>query len=511
MGTNGFERPSNPEIKSMLTESPSIAQLFTVDEDFNFTGLTPEGVARLKARRDAIKMRFRLFDDEFKNLRGLHFTSTLARLAESNMFVYGPPGGAKSALISWIMKSEGEVYVRQMHQMLTEQTFLGGEVLEKVMRGESEINTKGSLVEFRVALIDEIEKGNPAVLASLLSLLNERKVFAGNRIINAKTETVFATSNASLSEFFDSFVESGQRSTAPALLNRFQFKAFIYNWLESRHQIELDARRECKKYLEAVNKVNPKAGDDQLFIDTPKVNWEDLRLLDRVMVESTPLFKIASQTLANSLREETNRHIRESEAAHASNPRENPVVYFPSFDYTERNRQQIPDIVRYSLFLDFLLSDQSEDKNLKFYQKIGLQMTAMSLWRAYNMMTTVSMGSPYLSKLTLASSSANKGKEKGVVEPESKENFKLKIAGEETQIHLDYDFKINVYHSRDTREQGLLENIIYEQKIFNDQFVRVLNEVKGAIQTVVDVSESNSSDMDLSKDFELLMMEEHSR
>ena len=169
---------------------------------FAFRGLTPEGLAALRQARDIVRGRDRIFENEFRNLTTIHHAGLVARLFKGNMFLYGPPGGAKSAFVNWLMKGEPESpYKLQLHQMITEQAFTGGQNFEAAKAGRFEINTKGNLANFVVALIDETEKGNPAALSALLSLLNEREVLAGNQPVKARLETLFATSNANLRDF----------------------------------------------------------------------------------------------------------------------------------------------------------------------------------------------------------------------------------------------------------------------------------------------------------------------
>ncbi len=496
-------------LRLLLAENPQAASLFKIDQNEDYTGLSEDGMKALKTARDLIRKRFELFDKEFKNLRGIHFAATMARISEGNMFLYGPPGGAKSGVVSWMMKPEGDVYVRQMHQMMTEQGFIGGEVLEKTMKGETEINTKGSLVEYKVALLDEIEKGNPAVLASLLSLLNERTVLAGNRTIHAKTETVYATSNASLPEFFDSFVESGQRSTAPALLNRFQYKAFVYNWIDDAHQrTDLDKRRAKKKYQDLLRKNFPNISKKNDFESAPLVDWAQIRDLARILVQEDLGFDSAFQPFISHMRDEVNAHIKQSQEAHASNPRENPTVYFPSFDYTERNRQQVPDIVRYSLFLDFLLSPQSDDSNLRYYAHSEdasrpsktIDMSALSLWRASAMLTTVSMGNPHLV------SGVSCDSEDQDTCTATKQGTNSQKTQEESPYAINFDMRISSDKARDKREQALIENIQFEQNLFNRIFKADLTEINRVM------AESAQNGFDTEEDgvnFEMLRVAEH--
>lgn len=337
--------------QSEKREESKRSQLVQFDpKTYEFRRVTPEGLQALKQARDVIRERAQLFQNELRNLETVNHAGLVARLFKGNMFLYGPPGGAKSAFVNWLMKGEHESpYKLQLHQMITEQAFTGGQNFEAAKQGRFEINVKGSLADYTLALIDEAEKGNPAALSSLLSLLNEREVLAGNQVIKARLETLFATSNANLPEIFQQFVENGQGSTAPALLNRFQFKAFIYNWLNPRDQAVLDQRRQRRRYLKALAETHPEVLKDEVFLEPKQLDWPALRQLAHSLFEPSPLFMTVYREFVNDMREQTNRAIKESEERHKNNHLEEPFVYFPSADYTERLRQQIPEIILMSV------------------------------------------------------------------------------------------------------------------------------------------------------------------
>jgi len=417
-----------------------------------YEGLTTQGLHKLKELRDAIRTRHNLFESEFKGVTAIHHAATVARSFKGNMFLYGPPGGAKSGVIKWMFKGEDEpAFQMQLHQMMTEQAFIGGQNFEKAKLGEFEVNTKGSLADFKVALIDEAEKGNPSALAALLSLLNEREILAGNQVIKAVTETVFATSNANLPEIFRHFLENGQGSTAPAFLNRFQFKCFAYNWLPDCNQAALDARAQKARYLKAIGQAAPTAAKDEIFLTPPTLDWDALRLFTNVIVNPSPLFMVTFREFVNEMRVETNKAVRASEERHAMNSREEPFVYFPSCDYTERLRQQIPEVVLISAMIDFLLSDLANDNQIALETSKQLELGPLSLWRTYLIMTTVGPGEVRL-----------------VHNPEA-----------ENKIDVAFDFSIDESNARDEREQLLIRNLKDEQ----DRFRRILSKHLKNVQT----------------------------
>ncbi len=463
-------------LSNLLHAEPKMVQLFKVKTErgtYAYDGLTDDGLEVIKKLRDDLRTRFQLFDNEFKSLKNTHHALTVARLFQGNAFLYGPPGGAKSAIVEWIFKGEKEqAFQLQLHQMMTEQAFVGGQNFEKAKEGIFEVNTKGSLADYRVALIDEMEKGNPAALSALLSLLNERKVFAGNKVIKAKTETVFATSNSNLPELSAQFEANGQGTTAAALLNRFQFKCFVYNWLSAGDQTVLDARRDQKRRLQALSHGCPEAmNKNEIFLDPPKVDFAQMRLLANVMMDTDASFKVAYRNLAEAMRLETNKAVCESEERHKKSRYDEPFVYFPSCDYTERLRQQIPEVVMYSAFIDFLLSNLADDKHLVTATKRPFELGILSLWRAHLVMTTVGPGEVKL------------------------------VFNNEGKADLEFNMTINESTLRDHRERQLLKNLKEEQERFKRAFLSL---VSGSQQSIAAASKySRNTNVNDGGEFEL--------
>jgi MoxR-like ATPase len=374
-------------------------KLYNYDlETMTFTGLTPEGVKFLKEQRDAIRQRFSLFAREFKQLNAIHFAATVARLAEGHAFLYGPPGGAKSAFVNWMLSGEsGSIFKLQLHQMMTETPLIGGQILEEMKKGKFEINTKGTLADATVALLDELDKGNPAALSVLLSILNESQILAGEKVIDVALETMFSTSNANLNEIYEQFKKTGQGTTAPALLNRFHVKALIYNWLDVLDQAELDKKRKEERKLKALASElsdEEKAALEAKFFEKPKkVNWKKLRNIGTLLFEGSKDFGDMYNVVMNDLRRKTNEEVNRSEACHWDKSCKDEATYFPTTQYTERLRGLVPTYIYFSAFIDFLLSDLANDENIEAYTKKANMLDSDSLWRAHVILTTACSGS----------------------------------------------------------------------------------------------------------------------
>ena len=450
------------------------APLFTIDSrTYEYRGLTPEGLQTFKQQRDILRARDRIFESEFRNLQAVHHQLLVTRLAKLNMILYGPPGAAKSRLVDWLMQGEDEpAFKLQMHQMITEQAFAGGQNFEAAKEGRYEINTSGSLVDHKVGNFDEIEKANPAALAPLLSLLNERELPVGNRIIKTRIESIFATSNASLPEIFQQFLENGQGTTAPALLNRFQNKAFIYNWLDTKDQAILDARRERRRYLKSIAETYPEVLKDEVFLTPGVVDWASMRQLAHSMFKLSPEFFSVFREFIGDMRKDTNSAIKESEERFKTNHQDEPFVYFPSADLTERLRQPIPEIVLMSAFLDFMESPLADDASIEHLMSKPIVLSPVSLWRSYLSLTTVGPGDVIL------------------------------IPGKDA-VDVQFNTSFDPDNARDKREELLIRNVVNEETRFKKALLKRLGNLSKQIELAARFKKNPGISDDA--DFELLM------
>lgn len=295
----------------------------------------------------ALKQRF----VELEHSIEAHLTGLLS---ENHLYVFGPPGGAKTALAEVILKSElkklnadqinaftakvlaskktdqkfvhavlermrqekpktFERFLLQFHKLLPEGVLVGFPKIEKQLNaGIEEIETSTSLAseKFIFAILDEVDKANPQTITALLSILNEREVFAGNQVIKTALRTAILTSNKMPSEFLDSYHED--RSTGEAVLDRAPNKVFVSNKISSEEALT--------QFLSNLEKgISP--------------NWKGLlavselkSLVDQVEFENPAvkeaLAKIQEKFLALRIKKE-----EETRKANKMDPREFPDYY----------------------------------------------------------------------------------------------------------------------------------------------------------------------------------------
>ena len=153
----------------------------------------------------------------------------LAVTAGEHLFLLGPPGTAKSALIRQFAQMIRGSYFEYLLTRFSEPNELFGPVdLVKLREGTVAIVTKGMLPEADVVFLDELFNANSAILNNLLTVLNERVYRRGAEVYRLPLLSLFSASNhlpedEALAALFDRFllrarVESLPREDMPKLL-----------------------------------------------------------------------------------------------------------------------------------------------------------------------------------------------------------------------------------------------------------------------------------------------------
>ncbi|MCA9062702.1 MAG: AAA family ATPase [Planctomycetaceae bacterium] len=99
----------------------------------------------------------------------------LCLVAGENLFLLGPPGTAKSALVrSLAQKLDGRVFDYLLTRFTEPSELFGPFDIRRLREGELQTNTAGMLPEADIIFLDELLNANSAILNSLLMALNER-------------------------------------------------------------------------------------------------------------------------------------------------------------------------------------------------------------------------------------------------------------------------------------------------------------------------------------------------
>ena len=123
--------------------------------------------------------------------------SLLGALAGQNVFLYGPPGTAKS-MISRRLSSIFDdciYYECLLQKYSTPEDIFGPISIKELKEDRYTRKTEGFLPEADVAFLDEIWKSSPAILNTLLTILNEKKFRNGNKDIDVPLLFAIAASN----------------------------------------------------------------------------------------------------------------------------------------------------------------------------------------------------------------------------------------------------------------------------------------------------------------------------
>src|SRR5206468_3883557 len=153
----------------------------------------------------------------------------LAVVAGEHLFLYGPPGTAKSALIRQFAAAVHGQYFEYLLTRFSEPNEIFGPIdLAKLRDGTVATVTTGMLPEAEFAFLDELFNANSAILNNLLTVLNERVYRRGAETHRLPLISVFAASNhlpedEALQALFDRFllrcrVETLPRPALPGLL-----------------------------------------------------------------------------------------------------------------------------------------------------------------------------------------------------------------------------------------------------------------------------------------------------
>src|SRR5215831_7626377 len=133
-------------------------------------------------------------------------------VAGENLFLLGPPGTAKSALVQELARRiEGRVFDYLLTRFTEPNELFGPFDIRKLREGELVTNTEGMLPEASFVFLDELLNANSAILNSLLMVLNERVFRRGRETRRLPLLMVVGASNRlpedeALAALFDRFL-----------------------------------------------------------------------------------------------------------------------------------------------------------------------------------------------------------------------------------------------------------------------------------------------------------------
>lgn len=424
------------------------------DENLSFAGMTPEGQQRLLKAQEDLKLLTANFNNTFEAMDSQLEVYLVAMASGHNVMSTGGPGGAKSASLLWLITN---LWVKQVHEMLTDVALIGGQTEEGLKRGVEDINTDGSLIQAAFAMLDEVNNANPQLLATVLSLMNpgERFIYVNGKRVVSQLRSVFTTSNATRYEMVQMFKERGMQS-GDAFLNRSLFKLLVPNWLNLNQQYRRDVAIKRRNRLKSIVKYGTleaaKLAAEQLKpTETRSVNWDVVDAVAEQAFEASPALENAARALANSMRQRMNAEIKKSEATLMDGSNEFKAIFTPSAEWTERLRGEILRVVKYSAALDYIRTQDVSALNKP------IELSALSLWRAYSIATTVGSGVTRFNAQTMTM-------EYNLVRDMKNEL----VAPDRNALKAE---------TKDLRSEKELEHMFMEQDIFNEELKKALDAV----------------------------------
>ena len=358
-----------------------------------------------------------------------------AMMMGAPVFIYGPPGGAKSdvarnILYALITQSDGtikaDVFAIQLHQLVTELSFKGFIDFDKTAKLHSEIDKaakileitkndvvfEGSMIAFAFALLDEFDKGNPMAYSALLEILNEKIAQHGPITLKSRTRTTVATSNKTPAEVVYLLKRQGQETTADALLDRFLFKVYAANHMANQiNLVDLLQTKEREKRLKSEDRLvtnytkRSHASDGVMELDSfeselLEVNWEWLEDLmhygvsfKRVVLSEIMLFLKKLEEKSVTYYREVERQVHDD-----AGRKDSRNLYYPASGFSNRSIGYATEVIASSIMYELLIipSEVLSDDDLISMLEEGIDVNYLSLFRLQDMYITAAPGEPRL-------------------------------------------------------------------------------------------------------------------
>jgi len=171
-------------------------------------GIAPDGSLGQRLNLEILAPMKEMFvgKDEVIDLLGI------CLVGGENLFILGPPGTAKSALVQDLaLRLDGRMFDYLLTRFTEPNELFGPFDIRRLREGDLVTNTEGMLPLADFVFLDELLNANSAILNSLLMVLNERVFRRGRETFSLPTLMVVGASNSlpqdeALGALFDRFL-----------------------------------------------------------------------------------------------------------------------------------------------------------------------------------------------------------------------------------------------------------------------------------------------------------------
>ena len=149
------------------------------------------------SKKERIKNLISSLSENLQEREDIISVALLGSLIEESIFFYGPPGTGKSLIARRISTAfHNQKYFEYLMQKFSTPDEIFGQVsIIELKKDNYKRLTEGFLPTATFAFLDEIWKSSPAILNTLLTILNERTFKNGNSIENCPLKVIISASN----------------------------------------------------------------------------------------------------------------------------------------------------------------------------------------------------------------------------------------------------------------------------------------------------------------------------
>ncbi len=139
----------------------------------------------------------KLLNEEIHEREETIAVSFLAALSDQNIFLFGPPGTAKSLIARRISRAfeTCNYFEYLMHRFSTPEDVFGPVSVTELKKDNFVRKTEKFLPKSDFAFLDEIWKSSPSILNTLLTIINEKQFHNGTAVEDAPLKALIAASN----------------------------------------------------------------------------------------------------------------------------------------------------------------------------------------------------------------------------------------------------------------------------------------------------------------------------